>query len=66
MENDPIALLQTQLIKANFLTQAEAKALDKEAREKVVLAMDFADKSPWPDLQSLEEDVFAPPSKNVE
>jgi pyruvate dehydrogenase E1 component alpha subunit len=60
MERDPILLMQKVLIDIGILDETKVKALDKEAREKVIAAMDFADQSPWPDPVTLEEDVFAP------
>lgn len=60
MQRDPITLMQTALIEAGILTEEQIKAMDKEEREHVLAALDFADKSPWPDPHTLEEDVFAP------
>lgn len=60
MQRDPILLMQEVLYEANMLTQEEVKAMDKEAREIMIAAMEFADQSPWPDPITLEEDVFAP------
>ena len=36
------------------------KALDKEQLQIVLEAMKYAEASPWPELKTLEEDVFAP------
>ncbi len=60
MQRDPIILMQTALIEAGILTEEQIKVMDKEERERVLAALDFADKSPWPDPHTLEEDVFAP------
>jgi pyruvate dehydrogenase E1 component alpha subunit len=60
MARDPIVLLKDALIKANFLDEETYKKMDKDAREISVKAMEFAEKSPWPDVLTLEEDVFAP------
>ena len=60
MERDPIVIMQRQLLQEGIMSEEEMKALDKEMREKVLAALDFAEKSPWPDPISLEEDVFAP------
>jgi pyruvate dehydrogenase E1 component alpha subunit len=60
MQHDPITIMQHTLLEAEIMTEEEVKALDKQMRERVLAAIDFADKSPWPDLQTLEEDVFAP------
>lgn len=58
-ERDPIVSLQHVLVEAGIITDDEAKVLDQEMREKVLEALQFAEKSPWPDLESLEEGVYA-------
>lgn len=60
MQRDPILMLQQVLIEEGIMTLEKVKSFDKEMREKVVAAMDYADQSPWPDPITLEEDVFAP------
>jgi pyruvate dehydrogenase E1 component alpha subunit len=60
MMRDPILIMQHALLEAKIITEEEIKALDKQMRERVLEAIDFAEKSPWPDPQTLEEDVFAP------
>lgn len=60
MIRDPILAMQAVLIEHGVLSGEEVKEMDKELREKVVASMQFADHSPWPDPQTLEEDVFAP------
>lgn len=60
MEKDPIIFLQQTLIKSGILEIEEYKEKDKEIKEKVMQAMQFADESPWPSPATLEEDVFAP------
>lgn len=58
-QRDPLILMQNALIEARMITPEKIKALDKEKREQVIAAIEFADKSPWPDPVTLEEDVFA-------
>jgi pyruvate dehydrogenase E1 component alpha subunit len=60
MQRDPILLMQHDLIEAGFLDSETAKHYDKEAKEIVIAAMEYAEASPWPDPHTLEEDVFAP------
>ena len=60
MQRDPLHLMETALIEAGMITEEEIKKLDKAMRERVMAALEFAEKSPWPDPQTLEEDVFAP------
>ena len=60
MKTDPISRLKSELFKRALLGDEEFEALDKEAREDSVKALEHADRSPWPDPIHLEEDVFAP------
>lgn len=60
MTKDPILAMQAVLIEQGILTEEKIKEMDKELREQVIASMQFADNSPWPDPQTLEEDVFAP------
>ncbi len=60
MQRDPITIMQQALLEAGILTEEQMKALDKEMKERVMAALEFADNSPWPDPLTLEEDVFAP------
>ena len=60
MCQDPIIKMQSVLIQAKIITEEQVKQMDKEAREEVVQAMEYAENSPWPDPLTLEEDVFAP------
>lgn len=60
MTRDPIILLREALFQLSFLDEESFKKMDKEAKEICVKAMEFAEKSPWPELTTLEEDVFAP------
>jgi pyruvate dehydrogenase E1 component alpha subunit len=60
MERDPIQLLKSLLIEKGWLDEESYKALDKQIREKIVKAVEHADSSPWPDLKTLEQDVFSP------
>lgn len=58
-KRDPIQLLSDHLLEEKILTMEEIKQLDLAAREKVIRAMEFAEKSNPPPLESLEEDVYA-------
>ncbi len=59
-ERDPIALVQKTLLDTGIVTEAEVVAFNNEMKEKVLAAIAYADKSPWPDPVTLEEDVFSP------
>lgn len=58
-ERDPIILLKNKMIEAGFLNEDTFKAMDKAQRERMQQSMKFAEESPWPDLATLETDVFA-------
>jgi pyruvate dehydrogenase E1 component alpha subunit len=60
MQKDPIQLLKNSLIEHKIITEEEYKELDRQERERVVDALQFADESPWPDPATLEEEVLAP------
>lgn len=60
MENGPIHRMVIALEEAGIVTDDEVKEMDAEARDQVKEAMEFADKSPWPSVATLEEDVYAP------
>lgn len=60
MLKDPILKMEKALIDAKIVTEEQVKEIDKEARHKVIEAMEYADQCAWPDPLTLEEDVFAP------
>jgi len=58
MKNDPIVHLKELLEKEQWLTEESYKKMEKEAKEKVLEAISFAESSEWPDPLTLEEGVF--------
>ncbi len=60
MQKDPIPLVKHVLEEAGALTEEQFKDLDKIAKQTIVEAMAYAEKSPWPSPATLEEDVYAP------
>lgn len=60
MEQDPIEILFQDLKDQNWITQEEFDLMQKQEKDIVLKALDFAAQSPFPDVTSLEEDVFAP------
>ncbi len=60
MERDPIIFFRNELFDREILTEDEYKAMDKKNRDIVVDALEYAEESPWPDVETLEQDVFAP------
>ncbi|PCI78168.1 pyruvate dehydrogenase (acetyl-transferring) E1 component subunit alpha [Candidatus Aerophobetes bacterium] len=59
-KRDPITFFGHTLIEKGILTQEEAEAIKAEKKQQVMQAMDIAEKSPAPRIETLEEDVFAP------
>jgi len=59
-QRDPIAILEDILKEEKLVDDATLKQWDEEQKEIVLAAMKFADESPWPDVNTLEEGVFAP------
>ncbi|MEW9672103.1 thiamine pyrophosphate-dependent dehydrogenase E1 component subunit alpha [Ammoniphilus sp. 3BR4] len=56
---DPIARYKKVLIEEGILTEEQAKAIELQAKKEIEEAVVFAEKSPMPALETLEEDVFA-------
>ncbi|MDQ4049973.1 MAG: pyruvate dehydrogenase (acetyl-transferring) E1 component subunit alpha [Actinomycetota bacterium] len=55
---DPIAGFSSRLIEEGVLSEDDARRLDEEAVKAADEAVEFADKSPFPDLGSLYDDVY--------
>jgi pyruvate dehydrogenase E1 component alpha subunit len=60
MERDPLVIMFKNLEKEGFINEQQYHDMDKEQKERVLAALQFAEESPWPDPITLEEDVFAP------
>ncbi len=58
MKYDPIYLFGKRLVEQERFTQLELDAIDKVVTEIVDECVRFSDKSPWPTLESLWEDVY--------
>lgn len=58
-KRDPIEHLATRLIAQNIMTEDALKALDKETRQIVNTAAEFATESPEPAPEELYTDVLA-------
>ncbi|AYK07801.1 thiamine pyrophosphate-dependent dehydrogenase E1 component subunit alpha [Brevibacillus laterosporus] len=56
---DCIKRLQDVLIEKGLLTQEQAKDIEQQAKKEIEEAVVFAEKSPMPSLDTLEEDVYA-------
>ncbi|GAC1323287.1 MAG: hypothetical protein NVSMB25_19440 [Thermoleophilaceae bacterium] len=55
---DPIETFRSRVIDEGILSSAEADELDVRARSQVDEAVDFAERSPFPDLDSLYDDIY--------
>ncbi|GAB4191473.1 MAG: pyruvate dehydrogenase (acetyl-transferring) E1 component subunit alpha [Simkaniaceae bacterium] len=58
-KRDPIMIISEYLKEHDLLSDKEYEELNEKQKEIVLEAMKFADESPWPDLSTLEEGVFA-------
>ena len=58
-ENDPIDRSRTRILEEGYATADEIKLIEKEIREIVAEAVDFAKSSPMPDPSELYTDVYA-------
>lgn len=57
-QRDPIVQFADKLIRGGAITGADAEALDALALSEVDSAVTFADQSPYPDVDSLYDDVY--------
>ncbi len=55
---DPLVAFPARLTKEGLLGEADVKRMDEEAVAAVDAAVEFADKSPFPDLASLYDDIY--------
>jgi pyruvate dehydrogenase E1 component alpha subunit len=55
---DPIETFKKRVVAEGVLSEEEVEALDREAIEAVDEAVRFADQSPFPDLDSLYDDIY--------
>ena len=58
-EHDPIDHLRDRLLEAKLIDEAEFKNLDREIKEIIAEATEFAQSSPEPDPSELWTDVLA-------
>jgi len=57
-KRDPVASLRNRLLSEGIMREGELKAVDKEVEEIVKKALEFAEKSPYPSPEELNEYVF--------
>jgi pyruvate dehydrogenase E1 component alpha subunit len=58
MAKDPIPRYESFLLENDILSEAEMKAVNEEVDQAVQEAIEFADKSPLPSLESVVEDIY--------
>lgn len=57
-EDDPIGILERRLVEKEGCTQEELDVIDNEVEEVMAAAVKFADESPFPDLDTLFDDIY--------
>ncbi len=57
-QKDPITLFQNTLLKEGVITEEQISSIDKDARKEAEDAATFADKSPFPPVESITEDIY--------
>jgi pyruvate dehydrogenase E1 component alpha subunit len=57
-EHDPIQVWKTVLMEESVATEAELKKIDREAQAEAEASADFAKASPYPEPESIFEDVY--------
>jgi pyruvate dehydrogenase E1 component alpha subunit len=58
---DPIALFRDRALKARWLSEEDARAIEKDVADRVDEAVAFADASPEPPDSELLTDIFREP-----
>jgi pyruvate dehydrogenase E1 component alpha subunit len=55
---DPIEVFKRRLVEEDVISEEDYERFDKEATAEVDEAVEFADNSPFPDLDSLYDDIY--------
>jgi pyruvate dehydrogenase E1 component alpha subunit len=55
---DPIQLFRAQLLAEKVLTDDVYETIDKEAKAEAEAAAQFADESPYPEIEAIREDIY--------
>lgn len=58
-DSDPVLLFARELVEGKEATREEVRGIDREVRGEIGRAVDFALKSPYPDVAEALTDVFA-------
>jgi pyruvate dehydrogenase E1 component alpha subunit len=57
-QRDPINVFKDRLVNEGVLSEEDAEKLDAKAMKRIDEAVEFADNSPFPDLDSLYDDIY--------
>jgi pyruvate dehydrogenase E1 component alpha subunit len=56
---DPITTFRARVTSEDVMSDDDIEALDSEAQQRVDEAVDFADRSPFPELEALYDDLYS-------
>lgn len=59
-KKNPVELFEKKLLKEGIVDQAEIDEIKHRCEVEIADAIEFAESSPWPDPESVEEGVYAP------
>jgi pyruvate dehydrogenase E1 component alpha subunit len=59
LRRDPLKQLKDRLLRTSTVTEAEVQQIEKEASSEVEVAVEFAEKSPFPAPEEALEDVYS-------
>jgi hypothetical protein len=57
-KRDPINVFKGRLVEEGVISESDAEQLDRKAIERIDAAVEFADNSPFPELDSLYDDIY--------
>jgi len=57
-KRDPINVFRDRLVEEGMLSEEDAEKLDAKAMKRIDEAVEFADNSPFPELDSLYDDIY--------
>ncbi|MDD5687475.1 MAG: thiamine pyrophosphate-dependent dehydrogenase E1 component subunit alpha [Elusimicrobia bacterium] len=58
-EKDPISAMESYMFKEKYITQNEIDEMQSEIQKEIEKAFEFAEKSPFPNLESALTDIYA-------
>jgi TPP-dependent pyruvate/acetoin dehydrogenase alpha subunit len=61
----PVESFRKKLLNDGILTEDTVKQIDDETLSEVEAAVKFADQAPYPEVNNMFEDVYAPVSEEV-